>query len=62
MNGTATWRGRYEVPLLHWQTWKAALADPEGAGFRIGFCPSAAKRYFVAEGRVAVCFNTWSEI
>ena len=23
MNGTATQRGRYEVPLLHWQTWKA---------------------------------------
>ena len=23
-------------------------------------CLSAAKRYFVAAGRLAVCFNTWS--
>ena len=27
MNGTATQRGRCEVPLLQWQTWKARHWD-----------------------------------
>ena len=28
----------HKTPLLHWQTWKAALADPEGAGFGLTVC------------------------
>ena len=45
MNVTATWRGRHKTPLR---------------GVQSQIFPSAAKRYFVAEGRLAVTFMSWS--